>query len=304
LIGLREVGAKLIGVSDALRAFAEGASWSAFLALAAAGTIAMAVLQLVKELTPARLWYQQRWVESWLVRQDWIARHSGDAKAAAKAMRNAAKAAADASKAMELARANAVSEARQDAGDEDAQRKLLVDVAVWNAFEERAATAIAQLVELSTGGFAGALYVLPAEEMVAQINQAALITLDAPSRYEILLRSLAAGLTAEDITVVIAGQPPPPQSTQAYFDARNRAARRMQRNLEGVRLALGNAWKFWMQLTSVALTVLTVELIVGYFTKADAGALWLALPVGIVGGYLAPVTRDMIATLQRLRRPL
>lgn len=302
MIGLSEVGAKLIEVSNALRAFVEGASWSAFLALAAAGTIAMAVLQLVKELTPVRLWYQQHWVESWLVRQDWIARHSGDAKAAANAMRNAAKAATDASKAMELARANSVSEGRQDGADEDAQPLLLADVADWNAFEERAATAKAQLVELSTGGFAGAFYVLPAEDMVAQMNQAALITLDAPSRYEVLLRSLAAGLTAEDIAVVIAGQPLPPQSTQAYFDARNRAARRMQRNLEGVRLALGNAWKFWMQLTSVALTSLIVELIVAYSPQGDSQTLWLALPVGIVGGYLAPVTRDLIATLQRLRR--
>ena len=73
----------------------------------------------------------------------------------------------------------------------------------------------------------------------------------------------------------------------------------MARNLDGARLALSNRWKLWMQLTALALTVVAVEAVV--WRTYDVGTYVLAIVVGIVGGYIAPVARDLLAALQRLR---
>lgn len=243
----------LATVARVLSELGDASTWSVVLALAAAGTIAMAIVQLIKELTPVRRWYQQRWIDSWIDRQF----------------------------------AAVVSE---NTGERIA------------ALTGTATEAKLQVVELSTGGLAAALYGLAADEMTVQIIQAGQITLDAPARYRTLLTVLARGITHDDLVAMLKGQPTT-GSTQQYFDARNRVTRRMQRNVEGIRLALGHDWKFWMQLLSVALTALTVVVAVATQTQGFLPLL-VAFPIGIIGGYFAPLTRDFVVALQRLRRPL
>ena len=238
---------------DALSALGSGVTWNAMLALTAAGTISMAVLQVIKELTPFRRNYQRRWFERWID-----------------------------------ARANDFEKTAQNA-KQSARPASEIKVA-----------AKAEVVGLATGGLADALYDLYSEDMVAQINLAAQVTLDAPKRYEALLSVLSEGTLPNDLTVIMAGQPKN-GSTQDYFDARNRVSRRIQRNLDGVRIALSNRWKFWMQVISVALTAGVVEIAVWVGTDGSWSACGLALPIGIIGGYLAPITRDLLAALQKLR---
>jgi hypothetical protein len=225
-------------IVNALSDLGDMTTWSVVLAIAITSTISMAIVQLIKELTPLRLWYNRKWIAAWI-----------DGRAA-----------------------------------------------------ENATKAKKDIVELATGGLEKALYDLPTEELTTQMNEAAQITLDDSKRYQVLLAILACGLAPEDLTVLGVGQPSD-GDTQAYFDARNRAVRRIQRNLDGVRLALGNQWKFFMQILSVGLTVLAVEIAVGYKHGADLFLILLALPIGIVGGYFAPVARDVLAILQRLRDP-
>jgi hypothetical protein len=94
-------------------------------------------------------------------------------------------------------------------------------------------------VELATGGIRDALYDLPIEDMVVQMNLAAQIALDAPHPYEALLRVLARGVPPADLNVVLKVQADA-TSPSEYFDARTRVARRIQRSLDGVRIAGGN----------------------------------------------------------------
>ena len=239
-------------IVDALSALGKGFTWDLIWAFAAAGTISVATLQVIKELSPLREWFQKRHFELCIV-----------------------------------CRATAFNKSLQTAQDtlvvkEDDAKK--------------------QVVELATGGLSSALYALPIEDMVAQINLAAPITLDSPVRYKALLAVLSEGVSFEDIEVVLKGQPAS-GSTQEYFDARGRVGRRIQRNLDGVRIAFGNRWKLWMQIVSLALCTVIVELALAATKCTDCGPYLLAVPIGIVGGYLAPITRDLLAALQQLRKP-
>jgi len=90
---------------------------------------------------------------------------------------------------------------------------------------------------------------------------------------------------------------------RALLDARNRVGHRIQRNLDGIQIALGSRWKLWMQVVSITLTVLFVEL--GILTNVKnytKTTLVVGVVLGIVGGYLAPVTRDVVAALQSIRK--
>jgi hypothetical protein len=57
-----------------------------------------------------------------------------------------------------------------------------------------------------------------------------------------------------------------------------------------------------MQLTSISLTVAFVELAIVANVRYDLVTLLVGVVLGIVGGYLAPVTRDVVAALQSLRK--
>lgn len=264
----------LTTILAALSALGSGVTWSAIGALAAAGTIAMAILQVIKELSPLREWFQKRWFESWI-----------DSRFA------------DFNTSIEITTSTvhgAVANPTNGNGEASQSNARRADATPTIAKKD--------VVELATGGLACALYGLPADDMAAQINLAAQITLDTPVRYKELLAVLSDGVSLEDLTTVMKGQPTS-GSTQEYFDARARVGRRIQRNLDGVRIALGSRWKLWMQIASLALSTVVVELAVAANGNANFDSFLLALPIGIVGGYLAPISRDLVAALQQLRNP-
>jgi hypothetical protein len=246
---------------------ASGPTWNTFLALAAAGTISMGTLEVVKALTPIRERYQRRWFKRWL--------------------------------AVQIVRAHAAAypDLRPDSSETMKEGNTATEKP-----ECRAGTAEAQLVTLATGGNPSALYSMAAEDMIPVMNLAALIVLDEPRRYLSLLRALSAGVAQEDFKTVCAG-PDSLSDIRPYMLARERAARRIQRNLDGARLALGSAWKLRMQVTSIGLTILIIEATVLSAPPISTLKLILAVPIALVGGYLAPITRDLLAALQQLRDP-
>jgi hypothetical protein len=241
----------LQAISDAISAFASGRLGTAMLGLAAIGTITMALLQVLKEITPARRIFNQWWFESWI-----------------------------------------------DACLPEPQAPKKSDDDGCAAARAKAKT---DIVELATGGLSNALYDLPVEDMVVQMNLAAQVTLDAPKAYEVLLRVLARGAPEEDLTVVVAGQEAA-KVPATYFDARTRVARRIQRNLDGVRIASGNRWQWILQGSSIVLTIVAVELAVTYSGQQDPLVFIWAIPVAFVGSYFAPITRDIVAGIQKLRK--
>jgi hypothetical protein len=230
-------------------------------ALAIAGTLAMAILQVIKELTPVRRVYQRRWLERWF-------------------RQRAEKFTVEAVKA-EL--------------KDNLKKRLPVD----------AAKAQATLVELATGGEANAFYDLAIEQVVAQMNAAAQVALEYPQTHFPLLAVLSQGAAIGDVAQVVARAEAPTRKTAepATLDARNRVGHRIQRNLDGIQIALGSRWRLWMLTVSIALTIAFVELaIITNVSNYNALTLMTGVALGIVGGYLAPVTRDVVAALQSLRK--
>lgn len=229
-------------------------------ALAIAGTLAMAILQVIKELTPIRRAYQRRWLERWFrVRAEHF---TVDAVNAGSSIISSARLPLDSGKAQST------------------------------------------LVELATGGEAHAFYDLAAEQVVAQMNAAAQIALEYPDTYFQLLAVLSQGADVKDVNqVAVRAEMGIREPDPTALDARNRVGHRIQRNLDGIQIALGSRWKLWMQSASITLTVLFVELAIVVNVKDyNWATLLVGVVLGIVGGYLAPVTRDVVAALQSLRK--
>jgi hypothetical protein len=229
-------------------------------ALAIAGTIAMAFLQLLKDLTPIRRWYQNYWLTSWF-------------KERAKMFNSEAKKI-----------------------HEKAKNIVPVD----------AAKAQSTLTDLATGGEEKAFYDLEIQQVVAQMNAAAQIALEYPHLHFPLLAILSQGASIDDVYEVLesTGSQTTKQLNQAALDARNRVGHRIQRNLDGIQIACGSRWKYCMQAVSIVLTVLFVEIAIFTTVAQDerSAALFVGLFLGLAGGYLAPVTRDVVAALQNLRK--
>lgn len=242
-------GASMIDDINALLAAVQKlagiSTWQIIGVITAAGTIAMAMLQLVKELTPIRRAYQRHWMRAWI-------------KAHAK-----------------------------------------------SASPLKAETL---LIELSTGGAEKAFYELTIEQLVGQMNAAVQITLDYPKKYSDLLFVLAEGADPKDIHSMVSKSPEGSRTksgpSNEYLEARTRVGHRIQRNLDAIQIALGSRWKFWMQIIAVTLSTLLIEgaTIAANSGSVRMGAVLLALPIGILGGYFAPVTRDLVAALQTLRK--
>ncbi len=232
-------------------------------ALAIAGTLAMAILQVIKELTPVRRGYQRKWLERWF-----------------------------------RVRAEKFTKDAVHAGPN------VVPSAFLESDKFSAAKAQSTLVELATGGEANAFYDLAIEQVVAQMNAAAQIALEYPHVYFPLLAVLSQGADMEDVVRVVArAEAGTREPEPAALDARNRVGHRIQRNLDGIQIALGSRWKLWMQSVSITLTVAFVELaIVTNVTDYNFATLLVGVVLGIVGGYIAPVTRDVVAALQSLRK--
>ena len=251
---MNDLGNAITSVLTALSSLSGGDVGGAFLALAAAGTIAMATLQVIKEVTPYRRKVQFAWFSDW--------------------------------------QEDRVAEVRTCAGD-PALAKLTQGACI------NASNTCAELVDLSAGRAQHALFSMPAEDMVAQMKLAIPVVIDEANRYPSTLVTLSLGASREDLITMIEGQPKS-GSPQGYFDARARVTRRMERTLDGICIALADRWRLRMQLISLgATTVLVLAVVIA--KNAGLVAILLSVPIGIVGGYFAPITRDLVAALQKLR---
>jgi hypothetical protein len=241
-------------INAAFQALGSISSWQIIGAITAAGTVAMAILQLIKDLTPLRRIYQRFWLRRWI---------SNHAKTHT--------------------------------------RKTTA------SNEKAAAEAHASLIRLATGGSEDAFYELAAEQLVAQMNAAVLITLDYPKTHRDLLETLAHGADPEDVTRTITGVPKFSRRETAgpapnYLEARNRVSHQIQRNLDAIQISMSSRWKFWMQVSSIVLSTLVLEAALIATAGANGTVLVTALIIGIAGGYFAPVSRDLVAALQTLRK--
>jgi hypothetical protein len=236
-----------------------------FLAAAlAVGLFSMALIQTFKDLLPIRRWFQRSWVLQWL---DLRRTSAGKRMSMLPAVPN-------------------------DAPD------LLED----------------DLVRLAADGDRNSFYNLPIEQLCGQLNSAAQSVLDHPEEHPQLLSYLAAKAEPEDIAKVVScslmyrqksGSKLNDDDQQAAFtdcvDARNRVAHQVQRAIDALQLSAGNRWKFWIQIFSIALSGLVAIFTVPLFADvSDERRIGLTLLVALLGGFFAPVARDLFAGLQSL----
>lgn len=216
------------------------------LAIAGIGTLSMAVLQTIKELTPARRIFNERFIRQWFT-----ARHA-----------------------------------------------------------DLAETAEKQLILLATAGERHAFYELPIEQLCGQANAATQMVLEYPRKYEPLLRVLAAHADPEDVHVLLREPPPRPPGEssprlQEEVDARTRITSLVQRSLDALQIAASHSWKFRLQTFAFLLSYTFT--IVGVFAFAPGNGrtsvrdFVATIIVGLAAGFLAPIARDLVATLQRIR---
>ncbi|MGE0563665.1 MAG: hypothetical protein AB7O50_04050 [Pseudolabrys sp.] len=250
-------------ITKAINQLGAIAEWRTIGAIVAAGTIAMAFLQMLKDLTPIRRIYQRFWLKRWLREH---ADSDGDARST--------------SSARSTLRTRSSPEKTHD-----------------------------RLIELTTGGAERAFYDLPSEQIVAQMNAAAQLVLDYPKKYSDVLVVMADGADADDIAAILDSSPRGTRSakskserSQEFLEARVRVNHQIQRNLDAIQIALSNSWRFWMQIMSILLSTLIIVLSVMNTGDVRFSTILIAALVGLAGGYLAPVSRDLVVALQNLRK--
>jgi len=172
------------------------------------------------------------------------------------------------------------------------------------------------LVRLATAGDDDALYSLEVDKLAGQINAAARMALDSPQGNRDLIYCLAAQADSDDLTKVL--NPPASVSASAsdaekkqardqaasYLEAKNRVATHIQRTLDGFQIMLDYQWKYWNQKWAFGLNFAFVMALLlvnsyragGYRTDTPAYLL-----VALLGGFVAPVTKDLVSALETLK---
>lgn len=258
-------------------------SYKFLTAVAAVGVLSMAIIQTIKDMLPVRNWFQQYFVRRWL--------------------RNKAELA---SMKWQLW----IKERGQNWFFEEGIKDDPPSSAPSTQQAEQ------DLIKLATDGDREALYALPIEQLCGQLNAAMQVALDRPQDYKDLMQCLVCLADPVDVARVMfppreAKAPRPPEEGDAqrrydsFVDARNRVTHQAQRAIDALQIKAGFRWKFYLQAASIVLSGVIAGVGISWFGNIqDLGVRFLtALGVGILSGFLAPVARDLVASLQQLRKP-
>ena len=254
--------------------------WPIAVSMAAVGTLTMALIQTAKDIGGWRRKFHAAYLRGWLGK-----------KAASFSRR-----------------------AEQFPAPRDYEE--LLGMPGMKLFAVDAEKAEEDLIRLATANDARAFYDLPIEQLAGQMNAAVQAALDYPMAHRDLLWCLAHLAELEDILAILAPPlellekerdkltPEDRRKVDTFVAARNRITHQVQRAIDGLQIAAGSAWKFRMQGWSMLLSaILGVLALVVATPKAEVGpSLGMFILTGIVAGFLAPVSRDLVAALQSLRK--
>lgn len=168
--------------------------------------------------------------------------------------------------------------------------------------------ALEDLVMLATAGNADALYELPVQRFTGQLNAALQVVLAYPHKYSEVVAIMAWGADPDDIKMLL-GPPPDPDDKSAvrdYSAARTRVASVTQRSLDAIQIDIGNRWARRLHYTSVALSSVLIGAAAVWWYWGQVSLLrprdivvWVI--IAVVGGMVAPVARDLVTALKRVR---
>jgi hypothetical protein len=274
------------------------------IAFAAVGAMTMAIIQTLKEITPARAWFHRRELRRWLA-------HGVAAEAAGLVAMAAS------------VEANALSPETPETNQEPARTAgLVADVnrlALSNPFRReptpsegnsKVERCRVQLIALATAGDAPALYALEIEKLAGQLGAAGAVVADFPKRYRVLLRCLARHADPDDVEELANGNPPPDHGSgtdkarqaawNEYLERKVRVTHQIQRNIDGFQISTAYRWGWLVHLGSFAISFVIAWIAVVYTANRDGfdpSLFFSALPIALAAGFLAPIARDLLARL-------
>jgi hypothetical protein len=172
------------------------------------------------------------------------------------------------------------------------------------------------LIRLATSGDAEAFYDLPIEQLCGQMNAALQAALDYPELHREMVWCFAYQCDTADVVALFKPpkdhmekkreelRPEQKELVDNYVAARNRVGHQFQRAVDGIQISIGFAWKWRLQLISLLLSIF-IALLAIFLAKREsqwAYGIPQSLVIGILAGFLAPVSRDLVAGLQQFRK--
>jgi hypothetical protein len=152
-----------------------------------------------------------------------------------------------------------------------------------------------------------ALFALELDRMMGQIQDAADTALSNPALYPDLYLFLAAGAGTEDIRnwYAWAGTPAAQTSEDRQLAKRQadtyaRVRQLIRRRLDAFQLTAAYRWQTLNQFASVTLGAVLLFLSLLWQRPANA-SVWVLIPASVLGGFLAPVAKDLVIALKRVR---
>jgi hypothetical protein len=243
---------------------AEPDKLAAVRAVAGVGILVMALIQLLKDLLPTRRWWQVGWFGRY------FRRAGRDLLTALKAQ----------------------------GGDADEALVRELGRGVDGPYRD--------LVGLAAAGDRDALFSLPIEKFTGQLAAAAQSALDNPRSHKTLLWLLAKDAAPEDLRAIT--EHPAPGGTEdevrALVEARSRVHGQIQRRLDAIQISMGGSWTRFLKWMSFGLGYVLIltsvwKFVPGAIQGPRGWLLWSVLSA--VGGFLAPVARDLVAALESFR---
>ena len=155
-----------------------------------------------------------------------------------------------------------------------------------------------------------ALFALSLERMMGHVQDAADSALNNPRRYPALYTFVTAGADQADVDAwrELAESRRPgrdePEEARRRAELYARLHQIVKRRLDGFQLYTRQRWVNWNQLTAniVGTLVLFAALLWSSGDMASPPSLAAMIAMSLLGGVLAPVAKDMVAALQKVRR--
>ena len=156
-----------------------------------------------------------------------------------------------------------------------------------------------QLADLAMVEPKTALYALPTEKLVAQLQAAAQIALANPTKHEPLVRFLI-GTVWNDPKYGA----PTTLATTFLCDStvRPQVDHYVKRNFDSFQIATAWKWTWWNRLAAVLVSILLTFLLLDSQTYSSVARISWALFAGSIAGFIAPPAKDLVSALQTLRR--
>lgn len=271
-------------------------------AISATGFLSMALIQSIKDFTPARRWFQRDWLHKWIAARYTLLMGSGFSL-----MRDELKI--------------------------DGAMEGLFDLAA----EEFSNEVEESIVRIATAGDSRAFYQMQLEQLCGQLNAVAQIALESPATHTKFVQVFGQLAGAEDLLRVLAGQPTPAgmevnleeqgkqgdseeqgdaedggeQESEAervkYGESLGRIAQAMQRSIDAIQIAAGAKWRLYLRWAAIGFSIVILSAATAFAGLSKTGnsdwQKWvlLVLAGSWISGFVAPVARDLIVALQNLR---